>query len=438
MADLDHALAGIILDRDAGALAALRPHLPTEFVDDLVDLFENRADDPNRWLALASGLGEASLAAASGAAFRRVLPLLGYAAMRARVFVEWARQDEAQGRAREAAIHYMTASRLDPACDEASRKSAALASPLPPLVVGEWRTFGALTDAATVERMAPLSLFPSIAGDICRSALARRHFLASNSPLLGAASDCSFVVARGSRPVLLVACDIRGDSHLACHEVPIVLASVANADEDEVIFATDLALRHLVEVARYVDASSLGLEESDIPVLTPVSAFTAKRRAASVRVERASINLAQDPAVIWADIRKGHRHAINWGRNHFDLHPWEAGNDHPIETYFSLHHQVNRVPGFATVADLRDFLNAGSADLITASLDGKSLAAVLVSHEGDAAYYMASVSVNHGDVPASHWPLYRAILVAREKGKRRFDLGYLQADETSWTTNCVA
>jgi hypothetical protein len=62
-------------------------------------------------------------------------------------------------------------------------------------------------------------------------------------------------------------------------------------------------------------------------------------------------------------------------------------------------------------------------------MDGEPRCAVLIAYEGDGAYYMASVSVDHGDVPASHWPLYRAILVAREKGKQSIDLGYLHVDE---------
>ena len=430
MADLDHALARIILIRDAGALAALRQHLPADFVADLVDLFENRADDPNRWLALASGLGEASLsAAAAAAAFQHILPLLSLAAERAKVYLEWARQQESRGRTREAACHYTTAARLDPTCDEALRKAAALSSPLPPLVAGDWRVFGTLTDAPAFHRLAPLSLFPSVASDICRSALAKRYFLARKNQVLGKTLDCSFVAARGSRPVLLVECDIFGDTRLACREVPIVLAAVADAIEDEVIAATDLAFRHLTEIARHVDARTISLEEPDIPFLTPVSIFAATRLSGFLRVERASVDLARDPAAIWAEVRKGHRHAVNRGRTLFDLHPWAAGDDRPIEALLALHRRVDRASAFHSADEIRSFLEGGGGDLIVASMKGQPLAAVLVAYEDDSAYYMASVSLDHGDVPASHWPLFRAILMAREKGKRTFDLGYLHAGE---------
>ena len=429
MADLDHALARIILNRDAGALAALRQHLPAPFVADLVDLLENRADDPNRWMALASGLGEASLLAAAAAAFQHILPLLSLAAERAKVYLEWARQQETAGRTREAAIHYTTAARLDPTCAEAHRKAAALSSPLPPLVADDWRVFGALTDAPAFHRLAPLSLFPSIAGDICRSALAKRYFLERKNQLLGTTLDCSFVVARGSRPLLLVECDIFGDGRLACHEVPIILASVTDADEDEVIAATELALRHLTEVARHVDAKSVSLEEPDIPILTPVSVFAATRLSGFHRVERASVDLVRDPTAIWAEVRKGHRHAVNRGRTQFDLHPWAAGDDRPIEALFALHRSVDRASAFHSADEIRSFLEGGGGELIVASMKSQPLAAVLVAYEGDCAYYMASVSLDHGDVPAAHWPLYRAILMAREKGKRIFELGYLHGDE---------
>ena len=430
MADLDHVLARIIVSRDAGGAAALSQHLPAEFLADLVDLFENRATDPNRWMALASGLGEASLAAASTAAFQHALPLLNLANERAKVYLEWARQVEARGWTREAATHYTTAARLDPTCDEAHGKAAALGAPLPPLVAGDWQVFGTLTDAPAFQRLAPLSLFPSIAGDTCRSALAKRYFLERKNQILGTAIDCSFVAARGARPVLLVECDIFGDSRLACREVPIVLASVADADADEVIVATELALRHLTEVARHIDARSIALEEPDIPFLTPVSVFAATRLTRFVRVERAFVDLARDPAAIWSEVRKGHRHAVNRGRTLFDLYPWKAGDDRPIETFLALHRSTDRASAFRSADEIRSVLEGGGGDLIVASMKGEPLAAVLVTYDGDDAYYMASVSVDHSDVPASHWPLYRAILVAREKGKRRFDMGYLHVDES--------
>jgi hypothetical protein len=429
MAELDHVLARIIGSRDASAITAVRQHLPAEFVNDLVDLFENRADDPNRWMALASGLGEASLLASSAAAFRHIPPLLSLAKERAKVYLEWARQQENLGQIQEAAIHYTTAARLDPACTEAQSKAAAPSSPLPPLVVGDWRVFGTLTDAPAFHRLAPLSLFPSIASDICRSALAKRYFLERKNQVLGTTMDCSFVVAKGSRPVLLVECDIFGDARLACHEVPIVLASVADGDEDEMVEATELALHHLVKIARHVDARTISLEEPDIPLLTPVSVFTATRVANFHRVERASVDLARDPAAIWADVRKGHRHTVNRGRTEFGIHPWEEGDDRPIETFFALYEGADRASAFHSGAEIRAFLEGGDGDLIVASIKGEPLAAVLVAYEGEAAYYMASISVNHSDVPASHWPLYRAILRARDKGKQRFDLGYLHVDE---------
>ncbi len=429
MADLDHVLARIILGRDAGALAALRQHLPAEFVDDIVDLFENRADDPNRWMALASGLGEASLIAAAASAFQHILPLLSLAAERAKVYLAWARQQESQGRTREAATHYTTAARLDPTCDEARLKAAALSSPLPALVAGDWRVFGTLTDAPAFHRLAALSLFPSIAGDICRSALAKRYFLARKNQVLGTTLDCSFVAARGSRPVLLVECDIFGDTRLACREVPIILASSADADEDEVIAASDLAFRHLVEIARHTDARGISLEEPDTPILTPVSIFAATRLSGFHRVERASVDLARDPAAIWAEVRKGHRHAVNRGRTKLDLHAWTAGDDRPIEALFALHRSVDRASAFHSADEIRTFLEGGGGDLIVASKDGQPIAAVLVAYQDDSAYYMASVSLDHGDFPASHWPLYRAILLAREKGRRKFELGYLHVGE---------
>ena len=96
---------------------------------------------------------------------------------------------------------------------------------------------------------------------------------------------------------------------------------------------------------------------------------------------------------------------------------------------FALHRSVDRASAFHSADEIRSFLEGGGGELIVASMQGTPLAAVLVAYEGDCAYYKASVSLDHGDVPASHWALYRAILMAREKGKRTFELGYLHGDE---------
>jgi lipid II:glycine glycyltransferase (peptidoglycan interpeptide bridge formation enzyme) len=55
---------------------------------------------------------------------------------------------------------------------------------------------------------------------------------------------------------------------------------------------------------------------------------------------------------------------------------------------------------------------------------------VAVNYDGPNAYYTASVSIDHDDVPTAHWPLYNAILRAKEKGMRNFQFGYLEIDES--------
>ena len=81
---------------------------------------------------------------------------------------------------------------------------------------------------------------------------------------------------------------------------------------------------------------------------------------------------------------------------------------------------------FKDADEVRPYWNGTRGDLYLASLSGRPLAAVALNYEGADAYYTASVSIDHGDVPGTHWPLWHAILEAKKKEIRTLHLGYLE------------
>lgn len=433
MNPLDQALARVISARNVQGFSSIESYFPPQFGTDLVDLLEKKAEDPNRWLALASGLGEASLHAAAAAAFWETLNLLVLAKERAKVFVEWARIEEASGQTRSAAAHYEIAHRLDRDCTEARERAQALNAGLAPRVMlGQWDVLGAINDPMEFARLAPYESFPRIRDDILRAEMAQRWFQSSSAPIpiTGTPLDCSFVVTKAARPVLLMVCDVRGDRDMACHEVPIVLAPAEDAGDEDIATACDLAFQYIADVARLVGAASIHLEEPELPVLTPVSIFAARRPSKCNRVKRAYVDLTQEPAAIWNGVRKGHRHAINWGKSHLELRRWD-GTDGPMyRELVDLYDRAGRTPSFRSPEEVRPFWSGDAGELVMAYLDGVPMAAVATTFERESAYYMAGVSVDHGEVPSSHWPLYQAILRAREKGLKTFQFGYLETDDS--------
>jgi hypothetical protein len=433
MDPVDEALASAIQTGRIESLGDAASRLPTKFVADLATLFTQEADNPSRWMALAMTLGNNGLPYSSAHAFNQTLALVQFCIPESQVLMEWARRDEASSRIAGAVGRYFAAYRCNPEQTEALDKVKSLGQSLVPrIMVGSWDVFGALNEGTDFQRYLDKVKVTARDNDMLRNNFSRDWFFASPvvTKVKGIAVDCSFVVTKAAKPVLFVPCCIRGRNPLKCYEVPIVLFPTDDADPDDLPVAYDLALNYLHSLARYVGAERMDMEEEDSRILTPVSLFTGQRLAKRAGVERRFIDLTVDQSEIWKRIRKGHKHAINWGKKELEIRLWDGVDDKPIAEMLNLYERSGRGAVFSTADEIRDFWTPPRGDLYMVYRHGQPLGAVAVNYDGPNAYYTASVSIDHDDVPTAHWPLYNAILRAKEKGMRNFQFGYLEIDES--------
>jgi hypothetical protein len=433
MDPVDEALASAIKTGQIESLGEAASRLPAKFVEDLNRLLTVDADSPSQWMALAMTLDDNSLRYASAHAFNHTLAHVYFPEAEAKVLMEWARRDEASGHTMTAVGRYFTAYRCHPQQTEALAKVKSLGQGMVPrTMIGAWDVFGALNEGTDFPSYVSKAKSAALDCDMLRNDFSRRWCFTSPviAKLKGKPIDCSFVVTKSAKPVLFVPCSIRGNNPLKCYEVPIVPFPVDDADPDDLPIAYDLAMNYLHAVGRYTGAERMDLEEEDTRILTPISLFAAQRLTRRACVERRFIDLTVDQAEIWKGVRKGHRHAINWGKKSLEIKQWDGIDDRPIADMLSLYERSQRMAGFECADDVRDIWVGNKGALYSVYRDGTPIAALAINYEGENAYYTSSASVDHDDVPSSHWPLYHAILRAKDKGIRTFQLGYLETDDS--------
>ncbi len=157
-----------------------------------------------------------------------------------------------------------------------------------------------------------------------------------------------------------------------------------------------------------------------------------KAGAAPAVQVRAEADLACDDDALTAGLRKGARQGVRWGRAHLALRFVDAeGPDAAAFDAFRLLHaevagRVTR-PMESWTATL-DLIRQGRADLVLCDLDGLLMGGTLVMDAGDTAHYATGVyRRDHFDKPLAHAPLFAAMMRARARGRRWFDLGDLTA-----------
>jgi hypothetical protein len=107
-----------------------------------------------------------------------------------------------------------------------------------------------------------------------------------------------------------------------------------------------------------------------------------------------------------------------------------------FDAYRSLHRTVaGRVTrGDASWDVMFDTLRRGRGELVLASLDADVVAGLLVVDGSDMCHYASGAYLrSRFDRPLAHWPLMNAIVRAKQRGVRRFELGevFFPGDATS-------
>ena len=138
---------------------------------------------------------------------------------------------------------------------------------------------------------------------------------------------------------------------------------------------------------------------------------------------RASADLSLSEVALRRDLRRSYRSLINWGQRNLAL---VHGPD-LIFIYADFHAKVagREVYDRAYWADLASrFRNAGDLTLGYAVGQADPVAGLVVVDEGDTALYWSAVNDRDKfDKPMGHWPVFDAMLRAKARGMRYFDLG---------------
>jgi hypothetical protein len=167
-------------------------------------------------------------------------------------------------------------------------------------------------------------------------------------------------------------------------------------------------------------------------LLGPLSA-----EAESGRIElRAESDLALDEESLFGDLRKGHRQQVRWGEKNLVLSGVDAKQPDraAFESYRAFHAKVaGRVTrGEESWNAMYDAIASGRGDLVLGHLDGALVSGTLVLDGLDTAYYASGVyDREQFDKPLGHAPLFRAMLRARNRGLKRFDIGELPSEASA-------
>jgi hypothetical protein len=148
---------------------------------------------------------------------------------------------------------------------------------------------------------------------------------------------------------------------------------------------------------------------------------------------RAEANLSFDEETLFADLRKGHRQQVRWGNKNLVFSEFDARKPDrsALESYRAFHAKVAQriTRGDASWNAMYDAIVAGRGDLVLAHLDGELVSGTLVLDAIDTAYYASGVYDRHQfDKPLGHAPLFRAMMRAKQRGLRKFDIGELPSE----------
>jgi len=190
-------------------------------------------------------------------------------------------------------------------------------------------------------------------------------------------------------------------------EVLAELQRIAEADEaSEITIAGDAPSRTLSGLGR----ACMGAEGKPGVVL------------------HACVDLCETTAALRSDLRDSYRSLVNWGERSLSMEYCnEARPDRELfRSYEVLHEQVvgRRTRSEASWNVMFDFVARGRGELALASLEGELVAGMLVFDGALTTQYASAAYVReHFDHSLAHWPLFNAIVRARERGLRWFDVG---------------
>lgn len=146
---------------------------------------------------------------------------------------------------------------------------------------------------------------------------------------------------------------------------------------------------------------------------------------------RAEADLSLSPEELVADMRKGHRQQVRWGQKNLKLVSIDEASitrdttDQVRIMHADVAGRVTRPAASWSAAEA--MVAQGAGGYVLGYLDGELLGATIVLDGGDTAYYGTGVyRRDHFDKPLAHAALLQAMLDAKARGRRFFDVGIIR------------
>lgn len=143
-----------------------------------------------------------------------------------------------------------------------------------------------------------------------------------------------------------------------------------------------------------------------------------------------SIDLTKSENEIFMCLRKSYKSLINWGKRNLELHIYDQANmtDDIICQFENFHIQVSkrRTRSHESWMLQAKSIYEGMGYIVFCNYEGKLVSATLILNGETECYY--GVCVNDRDLmaqnlPIGHYGLYKSILIAKEKGLKKFNFG---------------
>ena len=243
-------------------------------------------------------------------------------------------------------------------------------------------------------------------------------------------ADHSFQVIGPGGAVLLARCTHLKDE-ISFFGLPLVLALRQGLCAKDGRKALAAALDHITALGQRLGAVRAVIGGHVSAEADPLGCLCIDRSAKGETSAWIVADLSQDDVMLKRDVRDSYRSLINWGERNIAVRL--VNKDDPDREAFDMfpafHAQISGRERGADYWDVywREIVSGGAELMLGRLADGTLVSGSIVVGAGQTAYYASGVYArDQFDKPLGHWPLWHAMLRARQQGHRWFDAGEIQ------------
>lgn len=251
--------------------------------------------------------------------------------------------------------------------------------------------------------------------------------------LAGLAMDVSVAVFGGHGVELVLLGSIQQDE-ISYFGMPMQPRFARGLSEKRMRSSLGTALAYLAE--RFPSASCR-IADPECGQASDLGRIMLAMGASPTVVVEAVASLEGSEADLLRPLRKSYRSLVNWGRRSLNLthinreNPDRAGFDRYREFHLKVAGRVTRPLDSWNI--MFDTLKRGMGELsLGEDMQGRLLAATLVIDGAAVAQYASAVYEREEfDQPLAHWPVVSAMLRAKDRGMKYFDLGVIPSQDAA-------